>query len=179
MQRIIHNQFSARPLIYFAILVFIFWNSFQPSVVYKFNIVSPSLNKANVDFHAYFSGGEAFAEGIDPFKGTRFVYPPTFLPLYSLLSKLDYNNARVAWVWVYSIIFVLTLGLTLFWIEPRKRIDLLFLVGLIVFISFPFAYHVQQGQMDLIVASFSFASLVLYLLGQKNLSALSLLSFPN
>jgi hypothetical protein len=105
MKRLSDIKFNALPLVYLGILAFVFWNYFQPSVVYKFNILSPGLSVANIDFHAYYSAGKAFLNGKDPFNNTRFVYPPTFIPFYSLIARLAYNKARIAWVEVYSVCF--------------------------------------------------------------------------
>jgi Glycosyltransferase family 87 len=174
MKRLLNNKINALPLAYLGILGFIFWNYFQPGVIYRFNILSPGLSVANIDFNAYYSAGKAYLQGVNPFHGTRFVYPPTFIPFYSLIARLNYNTARVVWVGFYSACFLLALALVVYRTEARNRLNLIFLNLLIVLVSFPVAYYVQQGQMDLVVASFSFASLVLYQMKQKNLSALCL-----
>jgi hypothetical protein len=174
MKRLLKTNLHVLPLFYIGILLFIFWNYFLPSVVYKFNIISPSLNVANIDFNAYYSAGKAYLQGLDPYNGTRYLYPPTFIPLYSLIARLSYNNARHLWVEIYTAFFLLATALGVYWIEPRKRLNFAFLTGLIAMVSFPLAYHVQMGQMDLIIASLCFSALVFYLLGHKNASAFCL-----
>jgi hypothetical protein len=124
MKRFLNPNLSVVPLFYLGILLFIFWNYFQPEVVYGFNIVSPTVNAPNIDFHAYYSGGKAYLRGLDPYQDTRYVYPPTFLPLYSLLARLSYRSARLLWVEIYAAFFLLATALGIYWIEPRKRADL-------------------------------------------------------
>ena len=173
----IDNNISLR-IAFLGILVFVFWNDFLPTANNLFNFLSPSLNTYNVDFYAYYRGGHAYLRGIDPYNGTSdgqvFIYPPTFIPLYAQLAKLDYETARGLWVGVYSFFFIAAIILLLLRSKPSDRDKMAFIIGLIFFMSYPVKYYIRQGQVDLIVASFCFSSLVLYLWRKHNLSALCL-----
>lgn len=159
-------------------LLAILWNYWLPSARDYLNIVSPTYERANVDFYAYYRGGEAYLRGQEPYAGTRdgqlFIYPPTFTPLYSLLAQYDYDEARYIWVVVYSVSFLITIGLTVLQAKPGDRWTTLLIIFFIVFISYPLRYMIKQGQVDLIVASLSFLSYLVYRWRLRWLSALIL-----
>ena len=43
-----------------ALLVLMLWNVFLPAFKDLFNFVSPTYNVSNVDFYAYYRGGQAY-----------------------------------------------------------------------------------------------------------------------
>jgi hypothetical protein len=165
-------------LVMFAILVLVFWNTFWPDAKELFNFMNPSSSIQNVDFYAYYRGGRTYLSGIQPYSGTSdgqpFIYPPTFIPLYAQIAKLDYASARTLWLGIYSTCFLVCLALLVLKVGPSERDKTIFLALLIVLLSFPVRIYIRQGQIDIIVASFCFASLLLYLFKHHNLSAICL-----
>src|SRR5512140_2049552 len=67
----------------------------------------------NVDFFAYFNAGARFLRSDNPyFWGTDahnqpvisdFIYPPPTLPVFSLLARLPYDQARLFWLIAYGL----------------------------------------------------------------------------
>lgn len=160
------------------LMLALFWNLWLPSAKGFLNTFSPTLQTHNVDFYAYYRGGQAFLKGIEPYAGTRdgqlFIYPPTFVPLFGQIARLDYDTARYTWAEVYTLIFLCAVGLLLWWLPARHRLTGLLITFSIVLLSYPVLYHIRQGQVDFIVASFCFASLVFYMKGRETLSAFCL-----
>lgn len=160
------------------LLLSIIWNYWLPSARDYLNTVSPTYDVANVDFFAYFRGGEAYLRGVEPYAGTRdgqlFIYPPTFVPLYGVLAGIDYDDARIVWVVVYASLFLLTACLVVLQAKPDYRWPLALAILFITSVSYPLRYLIKQGQIDLIVASLSFLSFVVYRWRLRWLSALIL-----
>jgi uncharacterized membrane protein YjjP (DUF1212 family) len=154
------------------------WNYWVPSANDYLNMVSPTYERANVDFYAYYRGGEAYLRGVEPYAGTRdgqlFIYPPTFVPLYGLLANMDYDDARNTWVVVYASLFLLTACFTVLQARPDDRWLLALVILFIVCVSYPLRYLIKQGQIDLIVGSLSFLSFLVYRWKLRWLSALIL-----
>jgi len=171
------NKINTR-LLMAGILALIFWNAFWPNASDYFNFMNQSWSIQNIDFYAYYRGGRAFLSGIQPYTGTSdgqpFIYPPTFIPVYAQIAKLDYQVARVLWSGIYSGCFLACLLLLVLKVDPPDRDKLIFITLLIALLSFPLRIYIRQGQIDLIVASFCFASILLYLFKHHNWSALSL-----
>ncbi|NPV87488.1 MAG: DUF2029 domain-containing protein [Anaerolineae bacterium] len=167
-----------RYLVYASLIVLFFVNYRLPTLSGYFNLTSPSMGVANVDFYAYYRGGQAYNLGKEPYAGTRdgqtYKYPPTMVPLYGMLAKMDYDSARHLWLAIYLSVFSLVLAWAI-WSSPvHDRFPILALVCAMLLISYPFAYLIRQGQIDLLVGSLNFASLIAYMQRRKNISALLL-----
>lgn len=162
-------------VIYFGLSIFILWNYWLPSAKGYFNDYSPMHQTYNVDFFAYFRAGQAYLRGQDPYMGTRdgqtYIYPPTLVPFYAQLARLDYETARRLWVGIYTFFFSIAVFLLMQLIAQRDRKHLAVILGVILLVSYPLRYLIRQGQIDLIVASLNFSSLAFYLFNRKNLSA--------
>jgi hypothetical protein len=165
-------------LVLTALLAVLIYNHLATKFIGYFNIVSPSLKTTNVDYYAYYNGGAAYLHNLDPYTATAdtqiFVYPPTFIPLYAQLSRLDFDTARQVWVIVYLVFFSLALGYLAFSSPSQERIPMILLGVTMLLLSYPFLYLVKQGQIDLIVASLIFSSLLFYINKHPNLSAVCL-----
>ena len=160
------------------LLLALFFYYFLPAVQGWFNLVNPTFNIENIDFYAYYIAGRSFISGADPYTSNLFhqvfIYPPTFLPAYAQLARQDYQTARHLWMMVYLLFFSLAVFLFLKRVRPQNRSKVFFIIGLIFLVSFPLQYLIRQGQVDLIVGSISFCSLLLYLDKKHNWSALCL-----
>ena len=172
------NKNISLKIVFFGILAIIFWNDFLPSANSFFNLLNPDYPVYNIDFYSYYRGSRLYLSGIDPYEninnGQLFIYPPTFVPLYAQISKLDYETARYLWVWIYSACFLISVILLLSRVKPEDRDKMVFTIVLILLLSYPVKFLIRQGQIDLIVASLCFTSLILYLNHRHNLSALTL-----
>jgi hypothetical protein len=168
--------------VYLFIAVFLLvygFNRWLPSVKTFYLWISPTNNNvANVDFHAYYMAGEAYNKQINPYQYSEatmaFNYPPTFVPLYAILARLNYTTARAIWLIFYCALFVIAAWLYLRWIPKSDRIPALLLLAGLVLYSYPLAYHIRQGQMDMVSSSLAFIALMLYLMKHPNLSAVFL-----
>jgi hypothetical protein len=139
-----------------------------------FNTVS-STNSGdlhNVDFFAYYNAGSRFLNGDNPYfwgndaQGnpiiSDFIYPPAVLPIFSLLTRMPYEMARLVWVILYGLIFAGILAWMVRSFSPEWR-DV-FLASALVFIlvSFPLMSHLEHGQVDMIIISLILASFLFY-----------------
>ena len=97
-----------------ALMIVYFFDQWIPSIQYYFNIVSPSLKTTNVDFYAYYLGGKAYLQGREPFNATKdvqpYIYPPTFIPIFGQIARLDFELARSLWAGIYSLMFLCATG---------------------------------------------------------------------
>jgi len=152
-----------------------FFNRWLPASQSLFNIVSISLNVPNVDFYAYYLGGQAYGQGLEPYSAyadvQKYIYPPTFLPLYGLLARLDYNTARMAWVGVYALLFLCAAGFLLGVTPAGERLTAALLLAGLALVSYPLAYLIRQGQVDLVGSSLAFISLLFYVRKRPSVSA--------
>ena len=162
------------------ILMIFFHNYWFDAFLQKFNFFNTEVNHSNQDFLVYYAAGHALLTGADPYQSPLpvannvFLYPPTFLPIYSLFSLLDYDFARYLFLFLNLAIFGATLLLLMKYSAQQERNPTL-LAGLAALLfSAPFLDNSKYGQIDLIVACLIFAGLLFYLNSHKNLSALLL-----
>lgn len=169
--------------------IFIFWNYFLPTARVYYKDTNLGAH-ANLDFYAYYSAGEARLQGAEPYlnssrldaklrdirdsKYSRYIYPPTFMPIYSKLAKLDYESARNLWMAIYFTIFVFAIVYTIAKTEKTKQLPLTGSVLLITISSAPLLFLIRQGQIDLIIISLILFSFISYQKKQPLLSALFL-----
>ena len=144
-----------------------------------FNDVDPIVHVPNYDFFQYYAGGYNWNLGLDPYRNhpgvpgaiqhprfdthqiSGFIYPPTFLPVYGALARYTYEDARHAWLAITLSAFALLIGVAL-WVTPGRRLEVLGAVLLLTMASYPFIYHVHNGQVDLIAAAFTISGFLLY-----------------
>ncbi len=144
-----------------------------------FNDVDPIVHVPNYDFFQYYAGGYNWNLGLDPYTNhpgvpgaiqhprfdthqiSGFIYPPTFLPVYGALARYTYEDARHAWLATTLSAFALLIGVAI-WVTPGRRLEVLGAVLLLTMASYPFIYHVHNGQVDLIAAAFTISGFLLY-----------------
>lgn len=121
-----------------ALAAVISWNYWLPIAEDFYNLVTPAdenrqYELRNVDFFAYFNAGARFENGANPYfyadPGARnfsdYIYPPTLLPLYTLISNLEYDQARLLWLGLYFTAYALCFTILLFAARKELRAVLL------------------------------------------------------
>jgi hypothetical protein len=144
-----------------------------------FDDPDPIVHVPNYDFYQYYAGGHNWDLGLDPYRNhpgvagaiqhprdddpgiTGFIYPPTALPVYGALAHYSYDQARSAWLALNVLVFVGALAAAVA-CTPGRRLALLVVVLLLVVASFPFVYHVHNGQIDLIVSGLTVTGFLLH-----------------
>jgi hypothetical protein len=164
--------------------VVIGWNYWLPMAKDFYNLVTPADENRqsalrNVDFFAYYNAGVRFEKGANPyFYGdpalgifSDYIYPPTFLPLYGLISNLDYDQARILWVGLYMAGYFLCFSLLLLVARQEIRAFLLACGLVLTTASFPLLMHIHNGQSDVLVISMVLIGYAGYIKGYKTGSA--------
>jgi hypothetical protein len=164
--------------------VVISWNYWLPIAEDFYNLVTPAdenrqVALRNVDFFAYYNAGARFENGANPYfygdpairNFSDYIYPPTLLPLYGLISNLEYDQARLLWVGLYFTGYALCFTFLL--LAARKELrSILFSCGLVLTsASFPLLMHIHNGQSDVLVISMVLIGYVAYIKGFKTGSA--------
>jgi hypothetical protein len=180
-------KFSTPIKILLVLLLVIFgWNYWLHSAWDMYNLISktPSGDLHNVDFFAYYNAGGRYLRHDNPYfwgKDTQgqpiisdFIYPPTVLPVFSLLSRMPYDLARLVWLITYG----LTYAGILYWISrsflPEWRNVFLVLGIGFSMASFPLLSHIEHGQVDVFVISLILASYLCYARGKRLMAAILL-----
>lgn len=169
-------------------IILLFWNLWLPLTKQSYSTGDPK----NHDLFAYYVAGKSNNLGLDPYKNngaahdelynprkgapgySKYIYPPTFLPIYSLLAFLDYDDARIFWIYSYFTIFIITFIFIVSWVPPPKRLRIILIGTLLILTSRPLLLLIRAGQVDLIVASLIISSFVTYLRGKPLVSAVFL-----
>ena len=133
----------------------------------------------NFDFFQYYAGGHNWRIGLDPYENhptdlaaiqhprhedksiSGYIYPPTVLPLFGAVSRLDYEDARHTWFAMTVAFLAMSVALAVA-VTPGRRLELLTAAVFLTMCSYPLLFHVHQGQIDLIVASLSVSAFLLY-----------------
>jgi uncharacterized membrane protein len=163
-------------------LVVVGWNYWLPTVEDYFNLQTKPPYPPNVDFLAYYRAGERFAQGQNPYywgepdlelgNYSDYLYPPTYLPFYRLLSTLDYDHARHVWLALCAFGF-LTAFLSMTLMLDRDKRSTFLTTGLALMIgSYPLLLHIRNGQSDLLVISLVLLGLAAYWRGRCWIAAL-------
>jgi len=144
-----------------------------------FNDIDPIVHVPNYDFFQYYAGGHNWDLGLDPYVNhpgvpgaiqhprfdthqiTGFIYPPTLLPLYGSLARLSYDDARATWLAITLSAFALLVAVAM-WASPGRRLEVLGVTLLLTLASYPFIYHVHNGQADLLSAALTCSAFLLY-----------------
>lgn len=144
-----------------------------------FNDVDPIVHVPNYDFFQYYAGGHNWNLGLDPYTNhpgvpgaivyprfdtpqiSGYIYPPTFLPVYGALAHYSYDDARRAWLAITLSAFALLIAVAL-WVTPGRRLEVLGVTALLTMASYPFIYHVHNGQVDLVASAFAISGFLLY-----------------
>jgi hypothetical protein len=164
--------------------VVISWNYWLPIAEDFYNLVTPADENRqyalrNVDFFAYFNAGVRFVDGANPYfydaPGLRnfsdYIYPPTLLPIYGLISNLEYDQARLLWVVLYFTVYTFSFAILLLAARKEDRF-IFFATGLVLTTaSFPLLMHIHNGQSDMLVISMVLIGYVAYIKGFKTGSA--------
>jgi hypothetical protein len=169
-------------LVLIVVVLIAAWNYWLPTVEDYFNMQTKPPYPPNVDFLAYYRAGERFELGQDPYYwGTPdpeegnysdFLYPPTFLPFFSLLARLDYDPSRLIWLGLNSLCFLAAfLSLTMA-MEREKRLVFLTFGSLLVVGSYPILLHIRNGQSDLLVIGLVLIGVSAYWRGRRWVAAL-------
>ncbi len=144
-----------------------------------FNDIDPIVHVPNYDFFQYYAGGYNWNLGLDPYTNhpgvagaiqhprfdthqiSGYIYPPTFLPVYGALARYSYDDARRAWLAITLSAFALLIAVAV-WVTPGRRLEVLGVTLLLTMASYPFIYHVHNGQADLVSAAFATSGFLLY-----------------
>jgi hypothetical protein len=129
------------------------------------------------DFFQYYAGGHNWRAGFDPYRDhpgapgalangrgggiSGYIYPPTFLPVLGLLSRLDYDQARALWTALGLAALAVPLALGV-WLARGRRLVTAALGILLIVASDPVLFHVRQGQTDMLVAGLAVSGFLLY-----------------
>ncbi|OGN92945.1 MAG: hypothetical protein A2Z71_01215 [Chloroflexi bacterium RBG_13_50_21] len=160
------------------------WNYWLPIAEDFYNLVTPADENRqyalrNVDFFAYYNAGVRYENGSNPYfyndSGLKnfsdYIYPPTLLPLYGLLSKLEYDQARLLWLGLYFTAYALCFTILLIAVRKDNR-PILFTCGVVLTAaSFPLLMHIHNGQSDVLVISLVLIGYAAYIKGFKTSSA--------
>lgn len=158
------------------------WNYWLPTAEDFFNMQTKPPYPPNVDFMAYYRAGERFELEQNPYFWGRpdleegnysdFLYPPAFLPFYSLLARMDYDQARLAWLVLYFLCFLIAFFSLTMALEREKRILFLTLGAALVVGSYPLLLHIRNGQSDLMVIGLVMIGMTAYWRGSRWAAAL-------
>ena len=148
-------------------------------VSHAFNDVDPIVHVPNYDFFQYYAGGHNWNMGLDPYVNhpgvpgaivhprfdthqiSGFIYPPTLLPVYGALAHYSYDDARRAWLAITLSAFALLVAVAV-WVTPGRRLEVLGVTALLTVASYPFIYHVHNGQVDMISSALAVSGFLLY-----------------
>jgi hypothetical protein len=168
----------------FTLALIMGWNYWLPIAEDFYNLPTPAKEKRsfelrNVDFFAYYNAGRRFERGDNPYyytgpvqvKLSEYIYPPTLLPFYGLISRLEYNQARLSWLAIYGLSYCLSFILLLWAARPESRLTLAACGLALTTASFPLLQHIHLGQSDVLVISMVLAGFVAYIKGFKTASA--------
>ena len=167
-----------------SLAVVISWNYWLPMAEDFYNLVTPAdenrqVALRNVDFFAYYNAGARFENGANPYfygdptsrNFSDFIYPPTLLPVYGLISNIEYDQARLLWVGLYFTGYALCFSILVLAVKKELR-SILFACGLVLTsASFPLLMHIHNGQTDILVSSMVLIAYVAYIRGYKTGSA--------
>jgi hypothetical protein len=144
-----------------------------------FNDLSSAVGVPQHDFYQYYAGGHNWNLGLDPYKNypddsrvihqprfnypqiSGYIYPPTVLPLLGQLARYSYDWARTAWL-ALDVGFFSLMVLVAVAVGRGRRLEVLTACVLLTMVSFPFFYHIHEGQIDMIVAALSISAFLLY-----------------
>jgi hypothetical protein len=173
-------------ILFLLLIVLICWNYWLHSAWEMYNTVSQTNagKLHNVDFFAYYNAGSRFLGNDNPsFWGkdaqnnpiiSDFIYPPTVLPFFSLLSRIPYNLARLVWLIAYGLSFAGILGWMVMSFAPEWRDVFLMLSLTLTLASFPLLSHIEHGQVDIYIISLILASFLSYARKNRLLAAILL-----
>lgn len=165
------------------------WNYWLPAAEDMFNHVTHSGNGntpdlLNIDFNAYYTAGNRFSQGDNPYFWGRdkqgnpvfsdYLYPPVMLPIFSLLARLDYSPARVLWLALYALSFLAILGILARSMPAGWSFPFLVAGVLLTLLSYPLLDHIMTGQADIFVIALILGSYLAYAAENKVLSAILL-----
>lgn len=161
------------PILMIIILVGIGWNYWLPTVEDYLNLRTRPDYPPNIDFFAYFNAGNRFEDGVNPYYWadtnpenedySDFLYPPTVLPLFTLLSRLSYNSARYLWFGIYAGSFLLAFIVSMRRFPTSRHLLFTLLGGTLLLTSYPMLLHIRNGQMDVFIISLILISRAFYM----------------
>ena len=154
-------------------------NFWVPIVHSSFDDTASGIGVPQHDFFQYYAGGHNWDLGLDPYLNhpgdaraihhprlhfpqiSGYIYPPTVLPLMGALAHYRYDTARTIWLGLNAGLFALLIGCAVF-VSKVRRLEVLTACVLLTLVSFPFFYHVHEGQIDMIVAALTISAFLLY-----------------
>jgi hypothetical protein len=162
------------------LLALVFGANFWVSLVGNaFNDTNSGIGVPQHDFFQYYAGGHNWRLGVDPYVNhpgdsrvihqprhddpsiSGYIYPPTLLPLFGALARTGYDTARAIWLALDIAAFALLI-LVAALVSKGRRLEVVTAAVLLTMVSFPFFYHVHEGQIDMIVAALSVGGFLLY-----------------
>ncbi len=183
------NNSASLKLLVLLMLVAVGWNLWLPTAKDFFNHITPANENRpsdlqNVDFHAYYSAGLRFRARTDPYSWGKdkqgntipsdYIYPPTMLPVFSLISFLAYNQARDLWLILYALSYLVVLALMSLAFKPEKRFLFLSIALLLTLASYPLLDHLLKGQADIFVICLILGGFLAYTTNRRLIAAILL-----
>jgi len=149
-----------------------FWNFWLPTAEDYLNLRTRPEYPPNIDFFAYYNAGNRFSDGANPYywadtdpaagNYSDFIYPPSALPMFEVLGKLDYTTARYLWFGISMMLFLAAFLAARSAVPRQDQLVYLLAGGLFTLTSYPLLLHIRNGQMDLAMISLILVSLMLY-----------------
>jgi hypothetical protein len=144
-----------------------------------FNDTNSGIGVPQHDFFQYYAGGHNWRLGLDPYLNhpdaaaaiqnprhddptiSGYIYPPTLLPLFGAIARADYDTARAIWLALDVSAFALLIVVAAL-VSKGRRLEVVTAAVLLTMVSFPFFYHVHEGQIDMLVAALALSGFLLY-----------------
>jgi len=169
------NQRYVWEILALTLVLLVVWNYWLPLIA----IASPFVySLGSGDFALFYRAGVLWLAHQNPYvlngATTDFVYPPSSLPLYGLLSLLDFRLASEIWTVLYLAVFVAAAALLGSTLESGRRRIYVLIATLIFITSYPLLYLIELGQSDLLIAGIAILGLAFNRMGHKAASAFDL-----
>lgn len=193
------SYLTDKKIIFMVLFIINIWGPFAK---YNYTYKIANDMPVNYDFSAYYLAGKAFQLDENPYKNnkdirlnidntklndriysrkkycvgcdtlSRFIYPPTMLPLLSIISIPSYKYSRLVWLIITFSSFLMVIILYGSIYKSHKR-KMFYIIGLLILFTSPHILkHIRTGQIDLISISFVFVGLYFYTKKYRKLSVL-------
>ncbi len=173
-------------ILFLLLIVLICWNYWLHSAWEMYNTVSQTNSGElhNVDFFTYYNAGSRLLHGNNPyFYGqdqhgppviSDYHYPPVFLPIFSLLARLDYDQARALWLVLYALSYMAILGVMARSMPSEWSFPFIVASYLLTLLAYSLLFHILTGQADIFVIVLILGSYLAYAVKHKVLSVILL-----
>ncbi|MDY0081089.1 MAG: glycosyltransferase family 87 protein [Ignavibacteriaceae bacterium] len=111
-----------------------------------------------LDFQVFYNAGEKLIIFGDPYSIERFVTPPLSAFIMVPFTLIDFNLAKYVFLAINMILLILCFLLVLKMNKRELSISSFFIFLTISFLSYPFIFLIDRGNIDLIVIFFTLSS---------------------